>query len=205
MSVTLQREPTIDELSKDTHQHKTMDKQRIWCIKNQNEQTKRWQEYRSSQPSTDDSSQSPPLSERDIWVQGNLTSMGHVYGFGARELNYDAREMATRLNGSVNKVVEDAHQEEFRKQVEEEVRAKLINSSINGLRRKLEFDLAQEKAARQQDNKKVESKMSKMQRFFTSQQAGSSTAPPDTTSSEDDDEDDVDEVDTTNLRDDSHV
>jgi len=147
-----------------------------------------------------------------------------MYGFGAKGVvmkrqcslsvsshssyvnNSDAREMAIRLNESVNTGVEDARQEEFCKQVEKEVRAKLIaefNNQWAEQEDKIQNDLAQEKAARQRDKKKVKRKMSKMCRFFKSQQARSSTAPPDTTPSEDDDEDDVVDVDPTDLGDDS--
>ncbi|KAJ8429167.1 LOW QUALITY PROTEIN: hypothetical protein Cgig2_010117 [Carnegiea gigantea] len=161
------------------------------------EHRNRWQEYRSSQPSTNGSSQSPPLSYRGIWAQGNLTSKGCVYGFGAEGVvmkqrshlsvssrsssvnNYDARKMATRLNESAVKATEEAHKKEMqdvRKQVEEEMRAKEA---------KFENELAQEKATR----------------FFKSQQAGSSTALPNTTPSGDDDED---EPDTSDLGDSSH-
>ncbi|KAJ8444141.1 hypothetical protein Cgig2_029916 [Carnegiea gigantea] len=177
------------------------------------EHRKRWQEYRSSQPSTDDSFQSPPLSEHDIWVQGNLTREGCVYGFGAEGVvmkqrshlslssrspsvnNYDAREMAMRLNESAIKAAEEARQKEMqdlRKQVEEEMRAKEA---------KFENELAQEKAAKQRDKEKVKSKMSKLWRFFKSQQAGSSTVPPDTTLSGNDDKD---ELDMSDLGDSSH-
>ncbi|KAJ8423757.1 LOW QUALITY PROTEIN: hypothetical protein Cgig2_030507 [Carnegiea gigantea] len=156
---------------------------------------------------------------------GNLTSKGRVYGFGSEGVvmkrqcylsvsshssfvnNSDAREMAIRLNKSMSKAVEDGRQEEFHKQVEKEVRAMLIvefNNQWAEQEAKIQNDLAQEKAARQQDKKKVKSKMSEMWRFFKSQQARSSTALPDTTPSEDDDEDDVVEVDTTDLGDDSH-
>jgi len=97
----------------------------------QEEHRKRWQEYKSSQPSTNDNSQCPPLSECDIWVQENLTGKGCVYGFGAERVvmkqrshlsilsssssvnNYDAREMAMRLNESAVKVVEEARQKEI--------------------------------------------------------------------------------------------
>ncbi|KAJ8426576.1 hypothetical protein Cgig2_001245 [Carnegiea gigantea] len=159
------------------------------------EHTKRWQEYRSFEPSTDDSSQSPPLSERDILVQGDLTSKGHVSSFGVEGVvmkrqsflsisshsssinNYDARKMAMRFNESVSKATEEeACQQEFRKQVEEEVRAKLIvelNNQWVEKEAKIQNDLDQEKAARQRDKKKVKSKMSKMWRFFKSKQAGS--------------------------------
>ena len=158
-AASLQREPTIDELYKDTHWSKKKDNQGNWVCKKselrlvrldsnhmtmscptqygfniydilihivlfvntQEEHTKRWQEYRSSNPSTDDSSQSLPLSERDIWVQGNLTSKGRVHDFGAEGVvmkqrsrlsvssrlssvnNYDARERAIRLNKSALK------------------------------------------------------------------------------------------------------
>ena len=66
---------------------------------------------------------------------------------------------------------------------------------------KFENELAQEKAARQQDKEKVKSKISKLWRFFKSQQAGSSTAPPDTTPLEDDG---GNESDTSDLGDSSH-
>ena len=158
----------------------------------QEEHMKRWQEYRSSHSSTDDSSQNPPLSERDIWVQGNLTSKGRVYGFGAEGVlmkqrsrlsastrsssvhNYDAREMAMRLNESVVKAAEEARQ------------AEANHKEIEDLRQQL----AQEKAARKRDKEKVKSKISKLWKFFKSQQAGSSTAPP-----QDDNEDEPDPSD----------
>ena len=154
------------------------------CAYVEEEHTKIWQEYKSSQSSTDDSSQSPPLSKRDILVQGNLTSKGHVSGFGAERVamkrqsrlsisshsssvnNYDARKMAMRFNESVSKATEEeARQQEFRKEVEEEVRAKLIvelNNQWVEKEAKTQNDLDQEKAARQRDKKKVKSKMSKM-------------------------------------------
>ena len=156
---------------------------------------KRWQEYRSTQSSTDDSSQNPPLSERDIWVQGNLTSKGRVYDFGAEGVvmkerarlsastrsssvhNYDAREMAMRLNESAVKAAEEAHHKEI-----EDLRKAIEEKEV-----KFQHELAQEKAARQRDKEKVKSKISKLWKFFKSQQAGSSTAPP-----EDDDEDEPD-------------
>ena len=90
----------------------------------------------SSQPSTNDSFQSPPLSEHDIWVQGNLTSKVRVYGFGAEGVlmkqrsrisvlsrsssvnNYDARKMAIRLNESAVKAMEKARQAEEARQKE---------------------------------------------------------------------------------------
>ena len=162
---------------------------------------KRWQEYRSTQSSTDDSSQNPPLSERDIWVQGNLNSKGRVYGFGAEGVvmkersrlsvstrsssvhNYDAREMAMRLNESAVKAAEEARQvnEAHQKEIED------LRKAIEEKEVKFQHELAQEKAARQRDKEKVKSKISKLWRFFKSQQAGSSAAPP-----EDDDEDDPD-------------
>ncbi|KAJ8427259.1 hypothetical protein Cgig2_028217 [Carnegiea gigantea] len=184
---------------KDTHMRRKKDNQGNWVCKKLElrleEHKKRWQEYRSSQSSTDDSSQSPPLYERDIWVKGNLTSKGRVYGFGAKGVvmeqrsplsvsshsssinSYDAREMAMRLNESVVKAAEE---------VEEEIRAKEA---------KFENELTQEKAARQREKEKVKSKISKLWRFFKSQQAGSSIAPADTTPSEDDDEGETDPSD----------
>ena len=66
---------------------------------------------------------------------------------------------------------------------------------------KFENELAQEKAARQRDKEKVNSKISKLWRFFKSQQTGSSITSPDTISSEDDDED---EPDPSDLGDSSH-
>jgi len=167
----------------------------------QEEHMKRWQEYRSSHSSTDDSSQNPPLSERDIWVQGNLTSKGRVYGFGAERVvmkeqsrlsastrssfihNYDAREIAMRLNESAVKAAEEARQakEAHHKEIED------LRKAIEEKEVKFQHELAQEKAARQRDKEKVKSKMSKLWKFFKSQQVGSSTTPP-----EDDDEDDPD-------------
>ena len=81
----------------------------------------------------DDSSRNPPLSERKIWVHGNLNSKLRVCRFGAEGVemkqqsrllvsthsssinNYVVREMAKTLNGSVSKVVKEARQEEFHK------------------------------------------------------------------------------------------
>ncbi|KAJ8427236.1 hypothetical protein Cgig2_016928 [Carnegiea gigantea] len=61
-AVSLQREPTVDELYKDTHMHRKKDNQGSWVCKKSElrleEHIKRWQEYRPSQPSTDDSFQS---------------------------------------------------------------------------------------------------------------------------------------------------
>ncbi|KAJ8420846.1 hypothetical protein Cgig2_013289 [Carnegiea gigantea] len=194
LSVSLEREPTVDELYRDTHMRKKKDNQGNWvCKKSElrlDEHLKRWHEHRSSHTSTDDSSQTPPLSEQDIWVQGNLTSKGRVYGFGAEGVlmkqrsrlsastrsssvhNYDAREMAMRLNEGVVQAAEEARQAE-----------EANHKEIEDLRQ----ELAQEKAARQRDKEKVKSKLSKLWRFFKSQQAGSSTAPP-----QDDDEDEPD-------------
>ena len=59
--------------------------------------------------------------------------------------NYDAYEMATTLSDRVSKAVEDARQEEFRNQVEEEVRAKLIvefNNQWAEKEAKIQNDLA---------------------------------------------------------------
>ncbi|KAJ8435921.1 hypothetical protein Cgig2_013268 [Carnegiea gigantea] len=190
-SVSLEREPTVDELYRDTHMRRKKDNQGNWvCKKSElrlDEHLKRWHEYRSSHTSTEDSSQTPPLSEQDIWVKGNLTSKGRVYGFGAEGVlmkqrsrlsasthsssvhNYDAREMAMRLNEGVVQAAEEARQAE-------EANHKEIEDLLQ--------ELAQEKATRQRDKDKVKSKLSKLWRFFKSQQAGSSTAPP-----QDDDED----------------
>ena len=232
-AASLQREPTIDELYKDTHCSKKKDNQGNWVCKKselrlvrldsnhmtmscptqygfnvinilihivlfvntQEEHTKRWQEYRSSNPSTDDSSQSPnPLSERDVWVEGNLNSKGRVYGFGAEGVlmrersrmsvstrsssvnNYDAREMAMRLNETAVKAAEDARQAE-------DARVREIAELRN--------ELAQEKAARHRDKEQVKSKISKLWKFFKGQQAGSSAAPPE--------EDDENEPDSSHL------
>ncbi|KAJ8429324.1 hypothetical protein Cgig2_025560 [Carnegiea gigantea] len=85
--------------------------------------------------------------------------------------NYDARKMETLLSKSVSKAVEDARQEEFHKQVEEEVRAKLIvefNSQWAEKEAKIQNNLAQEKVARLRDKKKAKSEMSKIWRFFKS-------------------------------------
>ncbi|KAJ8420485.1 hypothetical protein Cgig2_007797 [Carnegiea gigantea] len=155
---------------------------------------KRWQEYRSSHSSTDNSSQNPPLSERDIWVQGNLTSKGRVYGFGTEGVvmkqwsrlsastrsssvhNYDACKMAMRLNESARRRLVNG--EDHHKEIED------LRKAIEEMEVKFQHELAQEKAARQRDKEKVKSKISKPWKFFKGQQAGSSTAPP-----EDDDED----------------
>ncbi|KAJ8446124.1 hypothetical protein Cgig2_000921 [Carnegiea gigantea] len=188
VAVSLQREPTVDELYKNTHMRRKKESElRL------EEHMKRWQEYRSSHSSIDDSSQNPPLSERDIW--------GHVYGFGAEGVvmkqrsrlsvsthsfsvhNYDAREMAMRLNESAVKAVEEARQaaEARQKEIED------LRKAIEEKEVKFQHELAQEKAARQRDKEKVKSKISKLWKFFKSQQAGPSTAPP-----EDDDEDEPD-------------
>jgi len=84
-----------------------------------------------------------PISERDLWVAQNLNNKGRVYGFGSVGLvmkqqsrrstsarsssvnNYDAREMAKRLNESVAKAAKDARQEELRRKIEAEVTQKL--------------------------------------------------------------------------------
>ncbi|KAJ8439327.1 hypothetical protein Cgig2_022464 [Carnegiea gigantea] len=188
LSVSLEREPTVDELYRDTHMRRKKDNQGNWvCKKSElrlDEHLKRWHEYRSSHTSTDDSSQTPPLSEQDIWVQGNLTSKGRVYGFGAEGVlmkqrsrlsastrsssvhNYDAREMAMRLN--------------------EGVRRRLDKRRRLTTKRLKTFDRSWLKKG-QRDKEKVKSKLSKLWRFFKSQQAGSSTAPP-----QDDDEDEPD-------------
>ena len=242
-AASLHREPTVDELYKDTHCSKKMDNQGNWVCKKselrlvrsysihmmmscvteygfhvinilihivvfvntQEEHTKRWQEYRSSNTSTDDSSQSPnPLSERDVWVEANLNSKGRVYGFGAEGVlmrersrmsvstrsssvnNYDAREMAMRLNETAVKAAEDARQaEEARLREIEELR-KQVNEKEAQFKT-FQHELAQKKAARHRDKEKVKSKISKLWRFFKSQQAGSSAAPP-----EDDDENEPD-------------
>ena len=66
--------------------------------------------------------------------------------------NYDAREMAMRLNESAVKAAEEARQKEIqdlRKQVEEK-------------EAKFQHELAQEKAARQRDKHKVKIKISKL-------------------------------------------
>ena len=70
--------------------------------------------------SSNDSSQGPALSERDMWVQVNQDSKGRVYGFGfegsklkstaqlsvstrsSSVKNYDAYEIATGFNESVS-------------------------------------------------------------------------------------------------------
>jgi len=100
-----------------------------------------------------------------------------MYGFGAEGVvmkqrsrlsvssrsssvnNYDAREMAMRLNESAVKAAEEARQveiQDLRKQVEEK-------------EAEFQHELAQEKAARLRDKQKVKSKISKLWRFFKSQ------------------------------------
>ena len=72
------------------------------------------------------------MSERNFWVAQKLNNKGRVYGFGSVGLvmkqqsrwstsarsssmnNYDAREMAIRLNENVAKPAEEARQEELR-------------------------------------------------------------------------------------------
>ncbi|KAJ8452437.1 hypothetical protein Cgig2_000026 [Carnegiea gigantea] len=124
------------------------------------EHIKGWQEYITSQPSTNDSSQSPPLSESIIWVQGNLISKGCVYGFGVEgvvmkrqsRLSVSTRSSSINNYNALSKAVEDTRQEEFRKDIEEEVRAKLIvefNNKWGEKEAKIGNDPTQEKAARQ--------------------------------------------------------
>ena len=136
-----------------------------------------------------------------------------MYGFGAEGVvmklqshlsvssrpstvdNYDAREMAMKLNESAIKAADEARQKEIQdldKQVAKEMRAKEA---------KFENELAQEKAVKQQDKEKLKSKISKLWMFFKNQQARSSTAPPNTNPSEDDDKD---EPNPSDLGDSSH-
>ncbi|KAJ8439463.1 hypothetical protein Cgig2_008494 [Carnegiea gigantea] len=140
--VTLQREPTIDELHKDTHQHRMKDNKR--CV------------YGF-------------VAEGVVMKQQSHLS---VSTHSSSVNNYVVHEMAKTLNESASKVVKEARQEEFHKQVEEEVRAKLILEFKNRWvekEAKIQYHLAQEKATRQRDKKKVKSKKNKMWRFFKSQ------------------------------------
>ncbi|KAJ8423508.1 hypothetical protein Cgig2_023092 [Carnegiea gigantea] len=93
-------------------------------------------EERSSHLSSDDSSQGPVLSERDMWVQANQDSKGRVHGFGwegsklksiarlsvstrsSSVKNYDACEIATRFNESVSNQVERENREALLKKVD---------------------------------------------------------------------------------------
>jgi len=118
--------------------------------------------------------------------------------------------MAIGLHDSVGKTVEEAWEEELHKKIEEEVRSKLtmeFNTQWAEKEAKIQNELAQERAVKQWEKKKVKSKMNKLWSFFKIQQAEFSTAHPDTILSQndgdDDDEDDVDE-DKTNLGDDSY-
>ena len=95
------------------------------------EHTQKWEQFRNTQPSTEYTTTDEPVMERDFWVAQNLNNKGRVYGFGSEGLvmkqqscqstsawsssvnNYDAHEMATRLNESVVKAVKDAHYEEL--------------------------------------------------------------------------------------------
>ena len=53
---------------------------------------KRWEEYRNSQYSTNETTQDLALSECDVWVEAKLNNKGRVYGFGAEGvmMNYKA-------------------------------------------------------------------------------------------------------------------
>jgi len=51
------------------------------------EYTNRWEEYRNTQTSTDDTSNEFSISEHDLWVQENLNNKGHVYRFGPEGLS----------------------------------------------------------------------------------------------------------------------
>ncbi|KAJ8443706.1 hypothetical protein Cgig2_032329 [Carnegiea gigantea] len=89
------------------------------------EHRKRWEEYRNSHLSSDDSSQGLAVSERDMWLEANKDSKGHIYGFGSEVStrsssvkNYDAREMATRLNESVSNQLERENREPLLKKVD---------------------------------------------------------------------------------------
>ena len=72
--------------------------------------------------------------------------------------NYDARGMVTKSNESVSKAVENTHQNEFRKQVTEEVKVKLIIEFNNQWAEKeatIQNDLAQEKVRDSETRKKL--------------------------------------------------
>ena len=75
--------------------------------------------------------------------------------------NYDAREMAMRLNETAVKAVEDARQaEEARLREIEELRKQVQEKEAQF--KTFQEELAQEKAARHRDKEKVKSKISKL-------------------------------------------
>ena len=120
--------------------------------------------------------------------------------------HYNAREMAKRLSESVCKGAEDAHEEDIRKKIEEDVVARLTTHFNKQWAKKeaiLKHELATEKASWKRDMKKNQFKLDKIQNFIKGQQAGSSTTPADFSTSEDQADEDKD--DTTKLDDDSHV
>jgi len=99
----------------------------------QEEDIRRWEGHRNSQPSIADTSRDLPLSECVLWVEANLSNKGCVYGFGVEGLmmkqhaqcsfsvtqsssvnNYDPREMVLWLNESVHKAAAEARAQEMR-------------------------------------------------------------------------------------------
>ena len=108
------------------------------------EHTQKCEQIRNTQPSSNTTNEDA-ISEHDFWITQNLKNKGRVYGFGSEGLvmkeqvcqstsarsssvnNYDAREVAIRLNESVAKAAEDARQEELRRKIEPEVTHKLAD------------------------------------------------------------------------------
>jgi len=100
--------------------------------------TQKWEQISNTQSSTDTTNEDT-ISESDFRVTQNLNNKSRICGFGSEGLvmkeqlrrstsarsssvnNYDALEMAIRLNESVAKVAEDARQEELRRKIEAEV------------------------------------------------------------------------------------
>ncbi|KAJ8426389.1 LOW QUALITY PROTEIN: hypothetical protein Cgig2_000584 [Carnegiea gigantea] len=137
-AITLQREPTVDELYKDTHMHKT--KYNLYV--HMQRSTQRY--GKTTGPP------SPPL----MTVPKSLHFLSATFRFKEISLarvtcmalgvvikrrshlsvlscsssvhNYDACKITMRFNKSVSKAAEEGRHQEFRKQVEEEVRVKPV-------------------------------------------------------------------------------
>ena len=58
----------------------------LTCVM-QVEHNKKWKEYRTTQQSTEDTSNDVSISEHDFWVAQNLNNKGRVYGLGVRGLS----------------------------------------------------------------------------------------------------------------------
>ena len=107
--------------------------------------------------------------------------------------NYDAREMAQRLNERFAKAAEDARQEELTRKIEDDLTKKLTD--------KFTKHFADAKASLEKTMKKqLKSKYHRMLDFFKSQRAGSSsTVPPDISQFEQETDDDEEDDKTSDL------